>query len=153
MSERRTRIPDFDENGNLPPGVYRVSLEDVEARFTWNRRRRLLFRGLAEAVANLAAAGVRTIWVDGSFTTAKEEPGDIDGCWDYSAAVEVDLLDPVFLDVNPPRERMKLRYGVDLLIAGMRLEGAEFQRVEDFFQSDRDGNPRGILVVEIGGGT
>lgn len=151
MIKRCARIPDFDENGNLPPGLFLVSLDDVKARFTWNRRRRILFGGLTEAIANLAAAGVRRVWIDGSFTTAKEEPADIDGCWDYSVEVDVDALDPVFLDVNPPREAMKLRYGVDLLVAGMRMEDAEFQRVEDFFQSDRDGNPRGILVVEIGG--
>ncbi len=148
---QRAWIPNFDENGNLPPGVYRVSLEDVKARFTWNKRRRHLFDGLAAAVANLAAAGVATVWVDGSFTTSKEEPGDIDGCWDYLPIVDVDALDPVFLDFDPPRAAMKRKYDVDFLVSGVRLEDATFQRVEDFFQSDRDGNPRGILVIEIGG--
>ncbi len=151
MVQRSKGIPDFDGNGNLPPGVYRVSLEDVKVRFTWNKRRRLLFDGLAAAVGNLVAAGVATVWIDGSFTTSKEKPGGIDGCWDYSPAVDVDALDPVFLDINPPREAMKRKYGVDFLVSGIRLEDATFQTVEEFFQSDRDGNPRGILVVEIGG--
>lgn len=36
-------IPDFDENGNLPSGVYEVSLNDIKDRFTWTKTREILF--------------------------------------------------------------------------------------------------------------
>lgn len=145
-----TNIPDFDANGNLPPGVFRVSLKDIEDRFTCNRTRRRLFNGLKRALAILAAAGVRRVWVNGSFVTAQGHPNDIDGCWEYRPSVDVDKLDPVFLATDPPRAAMKREYGVDFSIAGTRLIDAGGQTVQEFFQVDKNGNRRGILLVEIG---
>ncbi|MBM4035773.1 MAG: hypothetical protein FJ291_28875 [Planctomycetes bacterium] len=150
--ERGGRIPDFDENGNLPPGVYRVSLAEIEARFVWNERRRVLFSGLKRAVANLARAGVRRVWIDGSFVTAKEEPMDIDGCWEYPRELDFEALDPVLYDTVPPRRPMKRKYGVDFLVAGTPLLDAypAGQTVEEFFQFTRARESKGILVLEIG---
>ena len=74
----------------------------------------------------------------------------MDGCWEYHAAIDVDALDPVFLDISPPREAMKAQYGVDLLISGVPLMDAGGQRVEEFFQVDREGNRKGILLLHIG---
>ncbi|NCO38425.1 MAG: hypothetical protein GW911_09510 [Armatimonadetes bacterium] len=54
-------LPEFDENGNLPPGTYRVPLADIERRFTWNARRKELFDGLRRALENLASAGVERV--------------------------------------------------------------------------------------------
>jgi len=45
-------IPEFDKNGNLPPGVYIVSLKDIESNFTWTTRRKKLFKGLKRAIDN-----------------------------------------------------------------------------------------------------
>ena len=42
-------------------------------------------------------AGCRRAYVDGSFVTAKEVPGDFDGCWE-AEDVDPDALDPVLLD-------------------------------------------------------
>ena len=134
----------------LPPGVYRVTLREIEERLTWNTRRRRLFRGLRLALANLASAGVRRVWIDGSFVTARDEPNDIDGCWDPHPSVDADKLDPVFRDARAPRQSMKAKYGVDFLIAGTALVDAGGERVEDFFQEDGHGNPKGILLVKIG---
>jgi len=150
VADAKGTIPEFDIHGNLPAGVYQVCLRQVEDRFTWNRRRRALFAGLKKALANLAAAGVKRVWIDGGFVTAKDMPNDIDGCWEYDASVDVDELDPVFLDVTAPRVAMKKKYGVDFLIAGSALLDAGGRSVEEFFQEDRDGNRKGILVVEIG---
>ena len=146
-------IPDFDASGHLPAGVYRVSLGEIRRRLTWNRHRRRLFNGLRRAVANLASAGVRWVWIDGSFTTDKERPKDIDGCWEGVQPMQVEKLDPVFLDVLPPRRAMKRKYGVDFLIAQMPLAEmsgpAQLTPVE-FFQFDRDGTQKGILLLHIG---
>jgi len=113
--------PGFDANGNLPSGVHRMSLKSVARRFGWNAERRRLLSGLARAVSSLAAAGVKRVWVDGSFVTDTEEPNDIDGCWEYDPSVDVDKLDEVFLDLHPPREAMMRKYGVVFLISGTRL--------------------------------
>jgi hypothetical protein len=142
----RKKIPEFDTNGNLPPGVYAVSMTNIETRYAYNTKRKQLFNGLKKALENLKVAGVKKVWVNGSFITNKEKPNDIDGCWEYSQSMDVDKLDPVFLDMYPPREAMKKKYGVDFLISGAHLSDGG-KTVEMFFQEDRDGNEKGILVV------
>jgi hypothetical protein len=144
----RKKIPEFDTKGNLPPGVYVVSLTNIEKRFSLNTKRKKLFNGLKKALGNLKAAGVKKIWIDGSFITSKEKPNDIDGCWEYNQSMDVNKLDTVFLDMYPPREAMKKKYGVDFLISGVRLNDTG-KTVEKFFQEDRDGNEKGILVIEF----
>lgn len=141
-------IPDFDGNGNLPPGQYVVELGDIEKKLTWSQRRKDLFEGLRKVVINLAMAGVKRIYVDGSFTTTKEDPGDIDGCWEPNGQMDCTKLDPVFLDLNPPRMRMKQKYGVDFLIAGAQAHPGG-PLVQDFFQMSRDADRKGILVLEF----
>ena len=151
-------IPSFDANGNLPPGIYRVSLEEIEDRFTWNPTRQRLFKGLKAALANLAGAGVRYVWINGSFVTSKDKPNDIDGCWEYKPSlVDVDKLDPVFLDPIDPRGAAKKKYGLDFFIAGAPIFEVKGAPVEEFFQVDIRENPagaeveivKGILLVEI----
>lgn len=149
MARKKSRIPEFDTNGNLPPGIYHVSIADIERRFTWTKRRLELFKGLKRALANLTAAGVEKVWIDGGFITNDPYPNDVDGCWEYKPGMDVDKLDKIFLGVNPPRKAMKQKYGVDFFIRGTPL--IEGKTVEEFFQTDRDGNQKGILVVDIGG--
>jgi hypothetical protein len=139
-------VPDFDLNGNLPPGVYEVSLGEIEHRFTWNDRRKKLFEGLRAAINNLSQANVKRVWIDGSFVTNKDAPNDIDGCWESDKDVDADKIDPVFLDMYPPRKAMKEKYGVDFLISGVLIADSPGNTIEDFFQIDRDGNKKGILL-------
>ena len=75
-------VPDFTEGGLLPPGVYWATWEETVSRFGGNRRRRELLAGLRAALENLRDAGCRTAYVNGSFVTAKDVPGDFDACWE-----------------------------------------------------------------------
>jgi hypothetical protein len=126
-----------------------MTLKQVKSAFTWTQRRDDLYRGLVAAAMNMIAAGVPAIWIDGSFTTAKDEPEDIDGCWEYVESVNVDRLDPVFLELDPPRRAMREKYGVDFLITNMRLRDAGGATVQQFFQVDRDGNARGVVRIDL----
>ncbi|NQU25599.1 MAG: hypothetical protein HQ567_30300 [Candidatus Nealsonbacteria bacterium] len=144
-------IPDFDANGNLPPGIHKATLSEIRAKLAWNTKRQELLDGLARAIQNLAEAGVKRVWIGGGFVSDKEEPSDVDGCWDdLPGPVDVSKLDNVFLDTRPPRERMKSKYGVDFLIARRRLQDPEAQggTVLDFFQKDSNGNAKGVLLIE-----
>jgi len=83
-------------------------------RFGWNRRRRELLDGLAEALELLAAVGCIRVWINGSFVTAKEEPGDFDAVWDPTG-VDFDQLDEIFFDFIDGRKAQKQRFGGELL--------------------------------------
>lgn len=143
------RIPPFDGNGNLPPGVHQVFLGDIEERFTWTEKRKELYQGFVKAVLNLASAGVLFLYVGGSFVTKKDEPDDIDGCWVPNANINVKLLDEVFYKNRKfPRAKMKEKYGVDFLVYGYDL-GADGRPIEGWFETDEDGNEKGILLLKL----
>lgn len=64
----------------LPAGIHHASLPVVSDRFGSNFHRRHLFGGLVRASRNLAQAGCRRLFLDGSFVTDKSWPGDYDAC-------------------------------------------------------------------------
>ena len=144
MGETPRSIPGFDEFGNLPPGVYPVTLEEVERRFAWNPVRQELFAGLKRALRQMAFAGVERVWLGGGFISDSEAPRDVDGCWGRGPGTNLAALDPAFLSGDGPA--MRRRYGVDFF-----TDTPGPYMYVDFFQQDRDGNPRGILLIEIGG--
>ncbi len=86
-------IPPFEAStGLLPSGVHEATWEEFVARFGWTPHRLALLAGLKAALDALEAAGCPRVYVDGSFVTAKPDPGDFDGCWE-PAGVDVDVLD------------------------------------------------------------
>lgn len=142
-------LPPFDpDTGRLPEGEHVATWEEVLDRLGWNQGRRRLLDGLAEAIGLLAEAGCRQIWLNGSFVTAKDEPGDFDACWDTDG-VDLDLLDPVLLDLSNARAAQKARFGGELfpnvVESGSGLVFAEFFKVE------RDTSRKGIILIVIGG--
>ncbi|MBN4080678.1 hypothetical protein JYT31_03335 [Beggiatoa alba] len=143
-------IPMLQENGELPPGEHQASLDEVETVYgsSTDRRKRLI-RGLRDAANNFELSGVRKLWIDGSFITDKEKPNDIDGCWEYLSCVDIKKLDPVFL---ASRMEMKKKYGLDFFISNI-IEAESALPFPKFFQVNRDGDPKGIIVVKLGGST
>ena len=140
-------IPALQANGELPPGEHQASLNEVEAVYgSSTDRRKLLMQGLREAASNFELSGVKTLWIDGSFITDKEEPNDIDGCWEYTLVVDTEKLDPFFLG---SREEIKNKYGLDFFIANI-IEAGSGLPFPKFFQVNRDGDPKGIIVVKLG---
>ncbi len=144
-------IPPFNEKGLLPSGIYPATLEEIRKRFgSANRRRKELFLGLKSALKNLKEAGVIKVYINGSFVTREPEPKDIDGGWVPVELINLDVLDPVFLDFSSGRKRMKEKYGVDFFIAN-HVEGGSGYPFIDFFQISRDGDPKGIIFIDLGG--
>jgi hypothetical protein len=142
-------IPHLNEDGLLPPGVHPATLEEVEQRFgRKNAVRKSLCAGLMRAFQNLRKSGVRRVYINGSFVTDKLSPNDVDGCWEADSSIDMDKLDVVFLDFSAHRRQMKDKYGVDFFPASY-VEGDSRQTFLDFFQVDRDGRPKGVLVVDL----
>ncbi len=140
-------IPKLQGNSELPAGEHQATLEEVELVYgTSTDRRKALMKGLRDAAFNLETAGVRTIWINGSFVTSKKEPNDIDGCWEYNTSVDIKILDPVFLG---NRAEMKKKYGLDFFIANY-IEAGSGLPFPKFFQKNREGEPKGIIVIKLG---
>lgn len=144
-------IPDVDEvTGNLPPGIHQATWEELDRAFGSTPHRRALLEGLRRALSDLRRAGCRRAYVDGSFVTAKEAPGDFDACWDPQG-VDPDALEPTLLDFTSRRAAQKARYRGELFIA-TEAAGPAGTRFLDFFQRDkRTGDPKGIVAPDLGG--
>ena len=144
-------LPPLDsDTGNLPPGVHTASWAEIEAAFGSTPWRRQLLDGLHAALIALQAAGCRRAYIDGSFVTSKDVPGDFDGCWE-AAGVDYDALDPVLLQMRHPRAEQKQKYGGELFIANLPAvpQGTQFL---DFFQIDKNtGEAKGIVAIDLGG--
>lgn len=141
-------IPPFEEGGNLPPGIHDARWDDIVARFGSTAWRRELLAGLRDGLENLRDAGCRRAYIDGSFITAKETPGDFDGCWE-TAGVDAGLLDPVLLVFANARAAQKERFGGELFLAEA-IAAPDGTRFLDYFQRDKlTGEPKGIVAINL----
>lgn len=136
------------QSGYLPEGIHNLSLSEVATYFAWNARRRFLFGGLARALATLKFAGCRSVILDGSFVTAKEEPRDWDAAFD-PVGVVADRLDPVLIKHDDGRRAMRAKYLGDMFPWTARASSVTGSLYRQFFQRDRDGNPKGIVEIKL----
>lgn len=140
--------PPFDADGNLPPGQHEMTWDAVVSRFGGSSRRQRQLEGLKAAIDALQIAGCRTVYLDGSFVTEKESPGDFDVCWSIDG-VDPEKLDPVLLTFDPGRKTQKANYGGELFPAQVPADAAGTVFL-DFFQIDkRTGRPKGIVVLRF----
>jgi hypothetical protein len=130
-------IPDFDDTGNLPQGVHKATIEEIEARFgRQSEVRRVQFESVGWMIELATAAGCSRIIVNGSFVTAKLEPNDVD-C--------VVLTSADFPKSAKAAE--ELQSGLPFL--GIQLVGEDdFDLfVNEIFSVDREENRKGMVEV------
>lgn len=142
---------DFQENGNLPKGIHLMTIEEFEKIFGYTEHRKKLIRGLKKGMDHLSTCGCKTIYVDGSFVTTKETPGDFDACWN-TVGVDLNKLQnnyPTIIDFTNDRQNQKDLYYGEFFPAEFPASRAPFILYLDFFQSDRDNNPKGIVQINL----
>lgn len=149
-------IPHLNENGFLPPGVHGCSLEEVRqtfGAFNSNERRPKLFRKLDSFVSELRRRGIaEALIVNGSFTTAKHDPGDIDIVLvlpkghDFNGDVTPDEYNLL------SKRRVGKTFGsdtFDMFVA--EDESQEYEKYTRFFQEvkNQPGESKGVLRIEL----
>ncbi len=103
-------IPESDKNGNLPPGIFEATIEEVEERFSINFQRKKLFGLLLEVLAIFRNCGCPEVYLDGSYITNKDEPEDYDLCYEPTGINATDE----FFEFLKSKDRRKERYGGDI---------------------------------------
>lgn len=133
-------LPEFDKIGYLPPGLHRSDFTEVQRRFGNTDGRQELLRNLYDFVNVARKVGASRLILDGSFVTDKEEPNDID-----AILVVPDNLDTTTREVHILLES-KIRFNIHLF--PVRESDEEFlQQWIEFFEHDRNGEPRGLVEV------
>jgi hypothetical protein len=123
----------FDQHGNLPPGIHRMSVESVVEMFgSGSPERRVEIRELVQFIEWAKIRGVRRILVNGSFVTRKRCPNDVDLVVlpDFETGLEVNSADWPFLQI---------------LIAADDEDFAQWARRD--FGTDRRGRAKGVVEV------
>jgi hypothetical protein len=141
-------IPAFTSQGWLPPGIHEANWDEILVRFAHNAHRKRLFVGLRKALLDLAFAGCKTVYLDGSYITSKEKPGDFDACWDDDS-IDWDALDETLLSFANARASQKAKYGGELFPMCWQADpwGNSFL---EFFQIDKNtGNAKGIIKLSL----
>lgn len=142
-------LPKVDETGDLPPGVHRATLEEVQQRFgAVGGQRGACTRRLSHVYDLAQRTGhIQRFIIFGSYVTAKADPNDVD---------VVLVMDNAFRLEDCPIEARGLfdhaiaqaRYGASIfwIRPGLLVD----ESIEGFiahWQLKRDGSKRGIVEV------
>ncbi len=129
--------------------MHPATWEEIRQRYGYNEERSRLLTGLKAALDNLKMAGCKKAYLNGSFITDKEVPGDCDLCWEPQG-VDDSLIDPLFIltrYVLPPRKEQQEKYFGEILIT--LPHPAVFDMLNYFQLDDRTGDAKGILSIEL----
>jgi hypothetical protein len=128
-------MPPFNELGYLPPGVYEIRWSELMERFATNLQRQRIVTGLAAALRKLAIAGCTRVVIGGSFISAKVEPRDFDAYYD-NFGLDFEQLDALFVENTDSQQDV--------------FRGELFPTIgyDRFLQTDKEGNPRGVVALD-----
>ena len=142
-------LPPLNPDGLLPPGIHLAAWDEVYAMFGTTPHRRRLLDGFRRAINALKSAGCKKAYLDGSFVTSKDKPGDFDGCWEETD-VNPALLDPILLTFANGRIAQKIKFGGELFPAGFVADPATGGLFIDFFQIHKEtGAAKGIIAIDL----
>lgn len=136
-------IPDFNKHGNLPAGIYRESIDDIEKRFGLNSKKRIsLFKNFHNFLKLIIPfkTNIKQFLLDGSFVTAKENPGDIDCIIliKNNTRFTPEIVDKLL--------NAKKLYNIHLFIHEER-NIKKYNDLLAFFSRNRDLKPKGVIEV------
>lgn len=130
-------IPEFNDEGYLPPGIHQANLEEIADRFGREPElRQVQTESLRWLVDLCKRAGVQRLIVNGSFVTDKWEPNDVD-C--------VLLAGRDF--PHDEAAEWELREGLPFLQLAIVDEELFDRYVLVIFGTDRKSVPKGVIEV------
>jgi hypothetical protein len=136
---RSAMIPELDGNGNLPPGIHRATLAEIEERFGRSTEvRRAEMESLHWLVELAKRAGIERLIVNGSFATDVFEPNDVDCVILMGSSFPRDLRAAEELETGLPYIHLQIVY----------QERFDYL-VNRFFATDTRGNRKGVMEVPL----
>ena len=139
-------LPNLRKSGLLPAGVHLITWSELVEKFGINNHRLKLLEGLKKGLSLLKKYGCTEVCIDGSFVTAKPLPNDIDVAYDNTRMDWQKFIkeQPEFNDIKNGSRIQKEKYQSEFY-AYNAFEDSILQ----FFQFDRDGNPKGIVKIYL----
>ena len=138
--------PEFNDNGDLPAGIYQATLTEILQHFgTENARRIRLGQRLERIYALVNSTGkVARFIVFGSFVTAKPIPGDIDIFLLMEDSFDADQVSGEAALIFDHEKAQSVLGASIFWIRKLAAINSEQQAVE-YWQIKRDNTRRGIV--------
>jgi predicted nucleotidyltransferase len=142
-------LPDLNETGDLPVGVYPATLGELNSRFGTGTPRRQEVAARFERIAELAkrTGGLQRLIVFGSYVTDEPDPNDVDLVLVMRDDFRVDLVSE---DARPLFDHQRASDELGASIFWVRPAMLFLDTLESFiekWQVKRDGSRRGIVEV------
>ncbi len=140
----------------LAPGLHDLELNEIENYFLKgfpdSKTRQPLIDGLNSYIHQLSRVGIDIeLWIDGSFTTHKKDPADIDLVLFFMESVvqtlpseKQQLLKRLVLQ----RATMRKNFGCDVYF-GLSDNSDHRSEWEEWYGFDRDKQPKGIARITV----
>lgn len=143
-------IPTFDERGLLPLGLHEATVSEIRAVLGFTERRKRMMDGLERFVQIWSESGFMEYSViDGSFATAKPEPGDIDMLLvpklEALSSRPAEFRD-LAMSHSYDRDFTRREFDCEAFIAAGQYN---IDGWLDFFAADRRGRRRGLIRLEF----
>jgi hypothetical protein len=148
-------VPAVGVGGYLPVGIHLAHWTEFESCYDVTPRRHTLIRGLQLALDEFRLAGCLQVYVGGSFLTSKPDPNDIDCCFDYAHDLDWPRLHAAgLLNTANDCAAQRVRYSCEFHFANMAISMFGPLQVPitflEFYQRNADGDPIGILALDLG---
>ena len=141
-------LPEFNELGDLPEGIYSATLEEVLARFGKAGRRAMIGRRLERIHALASSTGqLSRFIVFGSFITDKTVPNDVDIFLLMEDSFDVRQVSPEIRLVFDHAAAQNLLGASVFWIRRAAALGGEEATITHW-QIKRDGGRRGIVEIK-----
>jgi hypothetical protein len=142
------KIPAFNEEGDLPPGVHRATLSDVLERFGQGSVQRCAVAARLSRLYQLAVSTghLARFVVFGSFVTAKADPNDVDVILlmedSFDLAVVAGEATLVFQHLEA-----EAHFGASVFWTKRSGALGGEQAMIEYWQVRREGGQRGIIEI------
>ena len=135
-------------SGYLPKGIHAASWSEFVAAFDFSPARKELLEGFLRAAQELRTHGVSELYVGGSFVSKRMNPKDYDCCFD-DTNLDQSNVDPVLIDYSDERAAMKKKYGGEFFPAGAIAQFDPTEVYQEFFQHDKNGRKKGLVLLDL----
>ncbi len=158
-------IPNFESNGNLPPGLNATSVEEFKIcyvlNFSGSSTRNKIFDGYMKYCGEMIRFEVATKqWLNGSFTSNKDNPNDIDLVTHIDATKIDQFNDEQQNNLLKLADKKRIRSEYMCDVYYIQIYSPEIPELYEFtvswieywlkwFGHDRNNNPKGIIEIDL----
>ena len=146
--EKPNMLREFNEDGNLPEGIYQATDAEVLERLAgFSVRRKWLGERLQYLLRAAQATGhLQRVFLWGSFVTSKEAPNDLDVLLVMSESFDPEQTSgdsQLLFDYT----QAKIRFSADIFWTKTSIDQTVLDLWLDTYQTGRDFKRRGIIEV------